>query len=55
MSTHFTHLKGNVMTNSAVAIVLITEPGKEVKIIEQIKKINEVKEALVLFGELTFS
>ena len=45
MSTHFTHLKGNVMTDSAVAIVLMTtEPGKEVEIIE-------VKEALVLFGE----
>ena len=40
------------MTDSAVAIVLMTtEPGKEVEIIEQIKKINEVKEALVLFGE----
>ena len=52
MSTHFRHLKGNVMTDSAVAIVLMTtEPGKEVEIIEQIKKINEVKEALVLFGE----
>lgn len=52
MSTHLTHLKGNVMTDSAVAIVLMTtEPGKEVEIIEQIKKINEVKEALVLFGE----
>ena len=52
MSTNFTYLKGNVMTDSAVAIVLMTtEPGKEVEIIEQIKKINEVKEALVLFGE----
>ena len=40
------------MTDSAVAIVLMTtEPGKEVEIIEQIKQINEVKEALVLFGE----
>ena len=40
------------MTDSAVAIVLMTtEPGKEVEIIEKIKKINEVKEALVLFGE----
>lgn len=52
MSTYFSNLKGNVMTDSAVAIVLMTtEPGKEVEIIEQIKKINEVKEALVLFGE----
>ena len=35
-----------------VAIVLMTtEPGKEVEIIDQVKSIKEVKEAMVLFGE----
>lgn len=40
------------MTNNAVAIVLMTtEPGREVEIIDKVRQIKEVKEALVLFGE----
>ena len=40
------------MGDTAVAIVLMTtEPGKEVEIIDQVKSIKEVKEAMVLFGE----
>lgn len=40
------------MGGNAVAIVLMTtEPGKEVEIIEQVRSLREVKEAMVLFGE----
>lgn len=40
------------MGGDAVAIVLMTTvPGKEVEIIEQVRSLREVKEAMVLFGE----
>lgn len=40
------------MGGNAVAIVLMTtEPGKEVEIIEHVRSLSEVKEAMVLFGE----
>jgi len=40
------------MGSNAVAIVLMTtEPGKEAEIIEQVRSLSEVKEAMVLFGE----
>ena len=52
MRTNFTISKGMKMGDTAVAIVLMTtEPGKEVEIINQVKSIKEVKEAMVLFGE----
>ncbi|MDC0055723.1 Lrp/AsnC ligand binding domain-containing protein [Deltaproteobacteria bacterium] len=37
---------------TATAIVLITaEPGKEADVIQELKQIPEVKEAMLLFGE----
>ena len=52
MRTNFTIPKGIKMGGNAVAIVLMTtEPGKEVEIIEHVRSLSEVKEAMVLFGE----
>lgn len=52
MRTNFTIPKGIKMGSNAVAIVLMTtEPGKEAEIIEQVRSLSEVKEAMVLFGE----